>query len=77
MPQAAASPSARRVPLRLGEFRVPLVLAQAETALGSVPVPLNGGWFDLRTLRVGSLLAMNADVKADLAADADFQPARS
>lgn len=69
--------SLRRVTLRLGEFRVPLVLAQAETALGSVPVPLNGGWFDLRTLRVGSLLAMNADVKADLAADADFQPARS
>ncbi len=42
------------------------IIADVETALGTVPVAMNKGYFDLRKLRVGSFLGMCANVKADL-----------
>lgn len=65
--------SYRDVEVAFGETVYPFVLAQVDTALGVVPVAMGREVFDLKDLREGCIVAMNADVKADVAKDTDFQ----
>lgn len=57
----------RDVSIDVGEVRYDFVLAQVSTALGSIPVAMGREVFDLRKLRKGKLVAMFADIKADMA----------
>ncbi len=59
--------SYREVQLRFGNLEFPFVLAQVETALGTVPVAMGREVFDLKDLKEGCIIAMNADVKLDIA----------
>lgn len=61
------------VQVDLGEKKLDFVLAQVSTALGVVPVAMGRDVFDLSNLREGCVLAMNADVKADLAKESDYR----
>jgi len=64
--------SYRDVELTFGEAALPFVLAKVDTALGAIPVAMGREVFDLKELKVGCIVAMNADIKADLARDEDF-----
>ncbi len=64
--------SFRSVEIAIGEIVLPFVLAQVDTALGVVPVAMGPEVFDLSKLHPGSVVAMNADVKADLSKKDDF-----
>ncbi|MBQ3216741.1 MAG: hypothetical protein IJB35_02875, partial [Oscillospiraceae bacterium] len=55
-----------------GEAALPFVLAKVDTALGAIPVAMGREVFDLKELKAGCIVAMNADIKADLARDEDF-----
>ena len=63
----------RDVEIAFGETVLPFVLAQVDTALGVIPVSMGRDVFDLEKLEVGCVVAMNADIKADVARDEDFQ----
>lgn len=65
--------SYRDVEIAFGETIYPFVLAQVDTALGVIPVSMGREVFDLEKLQVGCIIAMNADIKADLAKDEDFK----
>lgn len=65
--------SYRDVEIAFGETIYPFVLAQVDTALGVIPVSMGRDVFDLENLQVGCIIAMNADIKADLAKDEDFK----
>lgn len=56
-----------------GDTVYPFVLAQADTALGVIPVSMSREVFELEKLKVGCVIVMNADIKADLAKDGDFK----
>ena len=64
--------SYRDVEIAFGETAYSFVLAQMDTALGVIPVAMGREVFDLRDLQEGCIIAMNADIKADLATDKDF-----
>lgn len=64
--------SYRDVEIAFGETVYPFVLAQVDTALGVIPVSMGREVFDLEELQVGCIVAMNADIKADMAKDEDF-----
>lgn len=59
--------------IAFGETVYPFVLAQVDTALGVIPVSMGREVFDLENLQVGCIVAMNADIKADLAKDDAFK----
>ena len=59
--------SFRNAVFKFGENRLPFVLAKVDTALGEVPVAVGPEVFDLKELKNGCVIAMYADVKADLA----------
>ena len=65
--------SYRDVEIAFGETVYPFVLAQVDTALGVIPVSMGREVFDLERLRVGCVVAMNADIKADMSKDEDFK----
>ena len=65
--------SYRDVEIAFGETVYPFVLAQVDTALGVIPVSMGREVFDLEHLQVGCIVAMNADIKADMAKDEDFK----
>ena len=60
--------SFRDVSPNFGDYKIPFVLAMVDTALGVVPVAMGRDVFDLKELKVGCVIAMNAVVKADVAA---------
>ena len=60
--------SFRDVSPNFGDHKIPFVLAMVDTALGVVPVAMGRDVFDLKKLKVGCVIAMNAVVKADVAA---------
>jgi hypothetical protein len=64
--------SFREARLSFGETQVDFVIAQVETALGTIPVPMSREVFDLGDLAPGKLIAMYADIKADLSKPSDF-----
>ena len=72
-PPTFRSVSYRDVEIAFGETVYPFVLAQVDTALGVIPVSMGREVFDLEDLQVGRIIAMNADIKADLAKDEDFK----
>lgn len=65
--------SIRDVEIAFGETVYPFVLATVDTAFGEIPVSMGRDVFDLEHLQVGCIIAMNADIKADLAKDEDFK----
>ena len=65
--------SFKNVEVVFGKKVLPFVLAWVDTALGTIPVPLGREVFNLKSLKVGCIVAMNADIKADLAKDEDFK----
>ena len=64
--------SFRNVEVAFGENTCQFILASVDTALGVIPVGMSGDVFDLKKLKFGSVIAMNADIKVDLAQDKDF-----
>ena len=52
---------------KLGEYTLDFIIARARTAAGVMPVVLSRDYFDLEKLKAGSILAMNADIKALMA----------
>lgn len=65
--------SFRDVRWRLGEECLDFAIVWLETALGCIPAAMGREVFDLSGLDVGKIIAMNADIKADLARSEDFQ----
>ena len=65
--------SYRDVEIAFGETVYPFVLAMIDTALGVIPVSMGREVFDLESLKVGCIVAMNVDIKADLARDENFK----
>ena len=65
--------SYRDVEIAFGETVYPFVLAMIDTALGVIPVSMGREVFDLESLKVGCIVAMNVDIKADLAKDENFK----
>lgn len=65
--------SFRDVEVAFGEVRLPFVLAQLDTALGIIPVVMGREVFDIEAISEGCFVGMNADIKADLAADGVFK----
>lgn len=64
--------SYRDVQVSFGDVTWDFVLANVLTALGTVPVAMGREVFDLSMLSPGVIVAMNADVKADLSRPEDF-----
>jgi hypothetical protein len=64
--------SFRDVRIQFGEVSWDFVLAKVLTALGTVPVAMGREVFDLEKLVPEAIVAMNADVKADLSKPEDF-----
>ena len=60
--------SFRDVSPDFGDNKLPFVVAKVDTAVGVVPVAMGRDVFDLKELKVGCVIAMNAVVKADVAA---------
>lgn len=60
------------VHINIGNLGYDFVLAHVKTALGVVPVAMGREVFDLRKLKVGKLVAMKADLKADMSKASDF-----
>ena len=65
--------SFRDVSIRIDEHNLDFVLAQVETALGIIPVAMGREVFDLKKLRKGCVIGMNANVKVDLSKPEDFK----
>ena len=65
--------SFKDIELVLGKRVLPFVLAWVDTALGIIPVPMGREVFDLEKLEIGCIVAMNADIKVDVAKDEDFE----
>lgn len=58
--------SFREVEAVFGPKRIRFVLAQLDTGLGVVPVGMSRDVFDLSKLKVGRIVVMKADIKADV-----------
>ena len=65
--------SFRDVKIAFGETILDFVIASVNTALGVVPVTMGREVFDLSNLSQGCIVAMNADVKADIALPGVFK----
>lgn len=65
--------SIREVQVSFGSKIVDFIIAMVHTALGTVPVAMSADVFDLSILSSGKIIAMQADVKADLADPAVFR----
>ena len=61
------------VSVSFGKYILDFVLAQVRTAMGIVPVAMGRDVFDIEKLKPGMVVAMNADVKADLSKPEDFK----
>ncbi len=62
----------RDVRWRLGTIELNFVIARLDTALGVIPAAMSRDVFDLSNLRENAIVAMNADIKADLASPKNF-----
>ena len=65
----------RRGVFTFGETVLSFVLAQVETGLGIIPASMGREVFDLAELKIGCVIAMNADIKADVAKPEAFSQA--
>lgn len=65
--------SFRDVSVDFGGVVLNFMIAQVKTAFGTIPVAIGREVFDVKKLKVGTLVAMNADIKADLAAPEVFR----
>ena len=65
--------SFRDVSVDFGGVVLNFMIAQVKTAFGTIPVAIGREVFDVKKLKVGKLVAMNADIKADLAAPEVFR----
>lgn len=63
----------RDVEIAFGEQIYSFVLAKVDTALGVIPIGIGREVFDLSEIQVDCIVAMNADVKADMARKEDFK----
>lgn len=64
--------SIKDVQIRFGEVTWSFVLAKVLTAMGIVPIAMGREVFDLAELVPETIVAMNADVKADMSKPDDF-----
>ncbi len=64
--------SFRNVRWRLGKHVLDFLIVQLDTALGVIPAAMSRKVFDLSELKEGVIIAMYADIKADLAVPTDF-----
>jgi len=58
--------SYRDMKVIFGDVVLPFVFAKVDTALGVIPVAMGKEVFDLEDLKVGCIVAMKADIKADM-----------
>lgn len=65
--------SFRDVSVDFGGVVLNFMIAQVKTAFGTIPVAIGREVFDVKKLKVGTLVTMNADIKADLAAPEVFR----
>ena len=56
----------------LGTIELNFIIARLDTALGVIPAAMSREVFDLSNLSENAIVAMNADIKADLADLKDF-----
>ena len=56
----------------IGENALDFVIVWLDTALGEIPAAMGREVFDLSKLKEGAIIAMNADIKADLSNSKDF-----
>lgn len=61
------------VQIKIGKQYLSFVLAQVETAFGTIPVGMGRDVFDIAEIKNSCIVAMNADIKADLAKPGDYQ----
>lgn len=64
--------SYRDVEIAFGKTVLPFVLAQVETGLGIIPISMGRDVFNLSELKNGCIIAMNADIKVDVAKEGDY-----
>lgn len=64
--------SFRDVEIAFGETVLRFILVHADTALGTIPIAVGRDVFDTENICEGCIIAMNADIKADLGNDSDF-----
>ncbi len=62
----------RDVRWQLGKHTLDFVITRLDTALGVIPAAMGREVFDLAELTAGKIIAMNADIKADLARPEDY-----
>lgn len=56
----------------LGEDTLDFIIVRLDTALGVIPAAMGREVFDLSLLKEGAIIAMNADIKAELAKPEDY-----
>lgn len=61
------------VQVKFGEHTFDIVLAQVETAFGIIPVGMGRDFFNLAEMKAGSIIGMNAYIKADLSKPGDYK----
>ncbi len=61
------------VSVSFGKNNIDFIIAQVNTAFGIIPVAMSRDVFDLEKLRPGMIVAMNANIKADLSKQEDFK----
>ena len=62
----------REVSWKIGENALPFLIVWLDTALGVIPAAMSSEVFDLSQLKEGAIIAMSADIKADLSVQDDF-----
>lgn len=60
------------VEIAFGKTVLSFVFAQVETGLGIIPISMGREVFDLSELKPGCIIAMNADIKVDVAKEGDY-----
>ena len=62
---------------KIGDRELEFVIIRLDTALGTIPVAAGREVFDLSGLAKGAIIAMSADIKADLSRPGDFVVSQS
>ena len=65
--------SFKDVSVKFGKTNIDFTIAQVKTAFGIIPVAMGRDVFDIEKMRPGMIVAMNADIKADLSNPADYK----
>ena len=60
----------RPTEIQVGQERIRFLIVDIETAFGLLPTAMSEEVFDLKKLKLGAIIVMYADIKADLSAAA-------